>query len=74
MAGLNETITFLSPYFSTVEQVIGTISLFVGGIFGIYLITLVVRIVFFKKLHDDLKGMKTSIERIEKKVDGLKKK
>jgi len=46
MASFSEALAFLTPYFSTVEDVIGTISLFVGGIFGIYVIALIMRFIF----------------------------
>jgi|TARA_B100000315_G_C14204808_1_gene419309 hypothetical protein len=72
MADLNATVQFLTPYYSTVEQVVGTISLFVGGIFGIYLIALVVRFVFLKKILDVHRGIKADILRLEGKIDKLK--
>ncbi|MFH0867928.1 MAG: hypothetical protein V1831_01325 [Candidatus Woesearchaeota archaeon] len=40
MVDINATIPFLGPISSTVQQVISTLSLLVGGIFGIYVITL----------------------------------
>ena len=74
MVELNSTVSFLSPYYSTVEQIIGTISLFVGGIFGIYLITLIVRLVFFKKVLNMFKELKIQMDLLNKKIDNLGKK
>lgn len=74
MVDLNSTISFLGPYYSTIEQVVGTISLFVGGIFGIYLITLIVRVVFFRKIYKSFEEIKLSIKRLENKIDKLGKK
>ena len=74
MVDINATAAFLSPYYSTIEQVVGTISLFVGGIFGIYLITLIVRVVFFRKIYKSFEEIKLSIKRLENKIDKLGKK
>lgn len=74
MVDLNTTISFLNPYFSTVEQVVGTISLLVGGLFGIYLITLIIRLIFLKKTFDIHKEIKIQLNRLEEKIDKLSKK
>lgn len=74
MADLNATIAFLTPYYSTVEQVIGTISLLVGGIFGIYLIILVIRLIYLKKTFDFYKQIKNDMARLEQKIDDIAKK
>ena len=73
MVDLNTTISFLNPYFSTVEQVVGTISLLVGGLFGIYLIALIVRLVFLKKIFDIHREIKKDMMRLEDKIDKLGK-
>ena len=74
MVNLNATLPFLSPVSSTIDQVFGIISLLVGGIFGIYLITLVVRILFFRKVYKSVDEVKISIKRVEGKIDILLKK
>ena len=74
MVDLNSTVSFLTPYYSTVEQIIGTISLLVGGIFGIYLIILVIRLIYLKKTFDFYKEIKADMARLEKKIDELAKK
>ncbi len=74
MADLNATLPFLGPVSSTVQQILNVVSIFVGGIFGIYVITLVVRIIFFKKILDFYRELKISMKRIENKVDKLGKK
>ena len=71
MVDLNSTVSFLTPYYSTVEQIIGTISLLVGGIFGIYLIILVIRLIYLKKTFDFYKEIKADMARLEKKIDGI---
>jgi len=73
MVDLNSTIPFLSPYYSTIEQVVGTISLFVGGILGIYIIGLIIRVVFFQKMIKMNKDIKSQLEDLNKKVDKLGK-
>jgi len=74
MADLNATIPLLGPVSSTVKQVLSIVSLLVGGIFGIYVITLIVRLVFFKKIYNAYKEIKISMERMENKIDKLAKK
>ena len=74
MADLNATISFLTPYYSTVEQVIGTVSVLVGGIFGIYLISLVIRLVYLKKTFGFQKQIKADMARLESKIDKLSNK
>jgi hypothetical protein len=74
MVDINSTLPILGPVSSTVQQIINTLSLFVGGIFGIYIITLVVRLVFFKKIYDSFEEIKVAIKRMEAKIDKLGKK
>ena len=74
MVDLNATTAFLAPYYSTVEQVIGTISLLVGGIFGIYLVILVIRLIYLKKTFDFYKEVKADMARLEQKIDDIAKK
>ena len=74
MVDLNATVSFLAPYYSTVEQIIGTISLLVGGIFGIYLVILVIRLIYLKKTFDFYKEIKADMARLEQKIDDIAKK
>ena len=74
MVDINATIPLLGPISSTVQEVLSTVSLLVGGIFGIYVITLIVRLIFFKKILDFYKGLNVSMKRIEAKVDKMSKK
>ena len=74
MVDLNATIPILGPVSSTVRQVLNVVSIFVGGIFGIYVIAMIVRIIFFKKILDYCKELKVSMERMENKIDKLRKK
>ena len=74
MADLQQTLQFLTPYFSTVEEVIGALSLFVGGIFGIYLIAIIIRFIFLRKVFKSYKQIEDHLARLEKKMDALAKK
>jgi len=74
MADLNSTLSILSPYFSTLDQVLGVVSLIVGGIFGIYVITLIVRLIFFRKIYKSFNEIKDTMKRVEIKIDKLGKK
>ena len=74
MVDLNATIPLLGPFSSTVKQVLSIVSLLVGGIFGIYVISLIIRLVFFKKILNAFKEIKVSMKRMENKIDKLAKK
>ena len=74
MVDLNATIPLLGPVSSTVKQIVGIISVLVGGLFGLFLITLLVRIYFYRKLLNSIKNMGINIGRMEKKIDRLGKK
>ena len=74
MIDLNATLPLLGPISSTFQQVLNVISVLVGGIFGIYVITLVVRLVFFRKVYKTFEEIKISIKRLENKIDKLGKK
>ena len=62
MADLNATIAFLTPYYSSVEQVIGAI------------IILVIRLIYLKKTFDFYKQIKNDMARLEQKIDDIAKK
>ena len=74
MADINATIPLLGPVSSTVKQVLSIVSLLVGGIFGIYVITLIVRLIFFRKIYKAFEEIKVSIKKMEAKIDKLSKK
>lgn len=74
MVDINATIPILGPLSSTVQQVFNVVSVLVGGIFGIYVISLIIRLIFFRKLLDLYKEIKNSMKRIESKIDKLGKK
>ena len=66
MIDINSTAPILGPVSSTVQEVLNVVSLLVGGIFGIYVITLIVRLVFFKKIFDMYKQLKREVEKLNK--------
>ncbi|MBN4049270.1 hypothetical protein JYT91_01500 [archaeon AH-315-M20] len=74
MPDINATLPFLGPVSSTIQQIFSVVSILVGGIFGIYVITLIVRLFFFRKIYKSFEEIKISIKRLEAKVDNLGKK
>ena len=75
MVDLNATLPpILEPFSFTIQQIINILSLLVGGIFGIYLISLIIRIVFFRKILKMYKELKVQMEMLNKKIDKLVKK
>lgn len=71
MVDLLETIEFLTPYFSTVEEVVQVMSFFVGGFIGIYIIIMILKFLTLRKIFKSHKEIIVELKRIEKKVDGL---
>lgn len=74
MADINATIPLLEPVSYTFREVLRYIEFFVGGIFGLYLITLVVRLVFFRKIYKSFEEIRDGMKRMESKIDKFKKK
>ncbi|MDP7244032.1 MAG: hypothetical protein QF568_01675 [Flavobacteriales bacterium] len=74
MVDINATMPLLGPISSTVQQILNIISLVVGGIFGIYVITLIVRLFFFRKIYKSFEELRVSMRRVESKIDKLRKK
>tara|TARA_Y100000310_G_C20453790_1_gene702042 strand:- start:394 stop:618 length:225 start_codon:yes stop_codon:yes gene_type:complete len=74
MVDINATMPLLGPISSTVQQILNIISLVVGGIFGIYVITLIVRLFFFRKIYKSFEELRVSMRRLESKIDKLRKK
>jgi hypothetical protein len=74
MVDINATMPLLGPISSTVQQILNIISLVVGGIFGIYVITLIERLFFFRKIYKSFEELRVSMRRVESKIDKLRKK
>ena len=66
---INETALLASPLLGPLASIIETLSVLVGGIFGLYLILVIFRIVEYRKFKKLLKGMKIDIEGMSKKLD-----
>ncbi len=74
MVDLNATIGFIAPYFSEVEELVGAISVLVGGIFGIYLIAVIIRVVMLRKMFKSYNEIKSQLRILESKIDAISKK
>ena len=84
MVDLNSTLSLLNqlpldsallgPISSTIQQLLNTISIIIGGIFGIYVISLIVKFIFLHKILKLHKEVKSQMERMEIKIDKLSKK
>lgn len=74
MVDLKSAVEFLYPYFTTVEDVLNAIGIFAGGIFLIYLIAFIVKMVFYRKIYKSFNDLKNHVGRIEGKIDNLARK
>jgi len=74
MAKIDEAISALQPYSDTIQSVFELVSIFVGGVFGLFVFSLVLRMIFVKTVLKYFKELKVSMDRMEAKIDNLKKK
>ena len=77
---VNSSIPLLEPVAYTIQVLMKTISVFVGGIFGLYVIMFLWGLYrykkdreFFKRMKKDIENMNYSMVRLDKKIDGLKR-
>jgi hypothetical protein len=71
VSGLNATLSFLEPVSYTVGNVVQFVSFLVGGIVGIYIIMMLVRILFFRKIVQTYQQLQKDVRRLEQKIDQL---
>ncbi len=74
MVDLNATLLLLEPFASTFQGLIGIIKWFVGGLFGLYFIMLLVRIYSYFKLKHFLRYIELHLIHLSDKVDSMDKK
>ena len=80
MVDLNTTIALLAPVSNTITSVVKTISILIGGLFGLYLAYYIIRIVFARSLFKTvreiknyLKDIDVRMKNIEEDIDDYKK-
>ncbi len=78
---VNTTITVLDPVAETIKRLMSIVSVFVGGIFGLYIILFIWRIYaykrnrrLFRRMNREIKRIEESLARVERKIDNLKEK
>jgi len=74
MVDINSTIQLLEPVSYPLMEALRFVEFLVGGIFGIFLITLIFKLFFFRKIYKSFQEIKESMKRMESKVDKLRKK
>lgn len=81
MPDINATLPFLEPVAATLNILIDKIEYIVGGIFGLYIIMLLIRIYYsvrflaaFKSIKKELKFLDEKITSMETKLNKLVKK
>ncbi|MCH8003795.1 MAG: hypothetical protein IH934_04130 [Nanoarchaeota archaeon] len=74
MVDINSTIQLLGPVSYPVKEILRFVEFLVGGIFGIYVISLIVRLVFLNKIFKSMDDIKNAMKRMESKIDKLRKK
>lgn len=77
---VNATLPMLESYIEAVNNIVKVVGIFVGGIFGYYIISFIWRIYTYKKnrqlfkaLRFDMKHLAKSMDRLEKKINRMEK-
>ena len=72
MVDLNSTL--IQPFGLAVNAPMGLITILAGGIFGVYVISLIYRIVTFRMLGKKIDKLFEELNLIKKKIDKIEKK
>ena len=77
---LNATSPILEPYLQTVGQLVNIVGLFVGGIFGFYILSFIWFVYSYRKnramlkgLREDITEMKALISLLSDEIKDMKK-
>lgn len=68
---INATLPLVEPFSVLVTNLMDIIKYVVGGIFGIYVLSIFLRIYYNKKFNKRLKNIETNIEEIKAKLEAL---
>lgn len=72
---VNSTVPYaFVPFVNTIQILMKTVSIFVGGIFGLYFMLFIWRIYTYKRNRSLFKGMRRDFKAMQKQIDGLEKK
>lgn len=74
MIDLNATLPLLEPWASTITNLMETLSVLIGGFFGLYVIILIYRIFTFRKLSKQMEKLFKEINDVKKSVARLERK
>jgi hypothetical protein len=80
MVDINSSIPpLLAPFFGDIQNLLNMLQFFVGGLFGLYLILVIIRLYEVRKLKKTLKAityqldhLNIAIRRVEKKLAKMK--
>ena len=80
MMDINATTPLLMPYLDAIHTLVNIASVLVGGVFGFYILSFFWRIYTYRKdrammkgFRHDLHKLTKTVEGLEKKIDGMKK-
>jgi len=74
MVDINSTLQLLEPISHPVKEALRFIEFLVGGIFGVFVISMIIRLVFLRKFFKSIEEINIRMKRMESKIDKLKKK
>ncbi|MBS3166989.1 hypothetical protein J4403_02155 [Candidatus Woesearchaeota archaeon] len=72
-ANLGDAATILVPIADKLQMITDILQLFLGGVFGAYLLFLILKWLSGKKLNKNIKNIKLDIEEIKKDLEIIKK-
>lgn len=80
MMDINSTLPMFDSYLQAVHQLVSIVGIFVGGIFGFYILSLIWQVYSFRKsrkildvMRRDMGNMVKTVERLEKKIDKIER-
>lgn len=73
MVDINSTIRLLEPISYPIKEALRFVEFIVGGIFGVYVISLIMRLIFMRKIFTSIADIKNAMKRMDSKIDRLKK-
>ncbi len=74
MVDINNTLEMLEPFSVTVQGFMDIIKILVGGIFGLYVIMLVVKIYYSVKYMKAMESFTKELKQLRERITGLEKK
>lgn len=71
---INTSVPLLAPVVDNLQNLIGIVKWLVGGVFGLYIIFMAIKIYEFRSMKKMLRDLSVQVCELQKKIDKLGKK